>query len=1232
MNRVVRVPAILVALALWAAPSVAQAQDRLCDPGGEDCREILISHIRAENVGLDVAFWFMEDSWIAAEVIARHNARVPVRVLMDTRANAPNPRNAQRLAELQAAGIPMRERFASGILHWKAMIFAGQGMVEFSGANYSSDAWVPAGPPYTNYVDEIIYFTRKQSVVQSFMRKYDDLWTNTTQYRDYANINQPLWRAYPGLVDYPFDPELNFPPAEDYGARAVSTYYTETQKMDVIMYRITDRRHTDALIDLHVNRGLPIRLITDPQQYRDPNRLWHSWNIDRLYVAGIPIKWRAHAGLNHQKSIILYGRGMSIFGSSNWTSPSAFSQEEHNYFTRDTFVFNWLVDQFERKWNNSTGVIENSDFAPLPPRAPDLPIPAYQATGVGIDNVELKWDGSPWAHLYDVYFGTSPGALQRIGENLPLGPSQFLGDRRSFMLPMTLQPGTQYYWQVVGKTMANMTATSGLWTFTTDGNATPPEPLPAPWSAGDIGAVGMTGATSYASGVFTVRGAGADVWGTADALHYVSQPLSGDFDIVAHLASIENIHAWTKAGVMIRETQSASSPQAFMLASPGKGLAFQRRVASGGESSSTSGGAGTAPVWVKLERRGNTISAYRSDNGSAWTLVGSDTFSMGANVFAGLAVSSHTTSQTATATFSSVSVSGGGTTPTNTPPVVSLTAPANGASFTAPATINLAASASDSDGTITSVQFFAGTTLIGTDTTAPFAFAWSNVPPGSYSLTARAIDNGGASTASAAVAVTVNGSTPTLPAPWVSQDIGAVGAAGTASVSGGTFTVEGGGADVWGTADALHYAWQQVTGDVDVIARVATIENVHAWTKAGVMIRGTLDPGSAQAFMLVSPGKGLAFQRRVTASGLSTSTPGGSGTAPRWVKLARRGSTITAFTSSNGVSWTLVGSDTFSMGTTVHVGLGVSSHVSGNLATATFDNVSVVGASDTEPSGNVAPTVALTSPASGATFTAPATVSLAANASDADGTVARVEFYNGSTLLATDTTSPYEASWTDVPAGTYTITARAFDDLGASATSAPVSVTVNGPAPPALPAPWAAQDIGAVGAPGTASASGGTFTLEGAGADVWGAADALHYLWQPVTGDVDIVARVATIENVHAWTKAGVMIRETLDPGSPHAFMLASPGKGLAFQRRVVAGGVSTHTSGGAGTAPAWVKLERRGNVITAFTSLNGAAWTLVGSETFSMAASIHVGIGVSSHVSGNLATATFDNLAVVPR
>ena len=123
-SRISRCTAFLaVLLTLAAAP--ANAQHRLCDPGAEDCRQILLEHIRAETVGLDVAFWFMEDSWVAGEIIARWRAGVPVRILMDTDANVTNVLNRERLAELQAAGIPMREKVSSGIMHWKAMIFAG---------------------------------------------------------------------------------------------------------------------------------------------------------------------------------------------------------------------------------------------------------------------------------------------------------------------------------------------------------------------------------------------------------------------------------------------------------------------------------------------------------------------------------------------------------------------------------------------------------------------------------------------------------------------------------------------------------------------------------------------------------------------------------------------------------------------------------------------------------------------------------------------------------------------------------------------------------------------------------------------------------------------------------------------------------------------------------------------------------------------------------------------------
>jgi hypothetical protein len=100
-------------------------------------------------------------------------------------------------------------------------------------------------------------------------------------------------------------------------------------------------------------------------------------------------------------------------------------------------------------------------------------------------------------------------------------------------------------------------------------------------------------------------------------------------------------------------------------------------------------------------------------------------------------------------------------TPGNQPPSVSLTAPASGATFNAPASITLTATASDTDGTIARVDFYAGSTLLGTDSTAPYSFSWTNVVAGSYSLTAVARDSGGASTVSSTRDITVK--SPTLP-------------------------------------------------------------------------------------------------------------------------------------------------------------------------------------------------------------------------------------------------------------------------------------------------------------------------------------------------------------------------------------------------------------------------------------------------------------------------------------
>jgi len=98
--------------------------------------------------------------------------------------------------------------------------------------------------------------------------------------------------------------------------------------------------------------------------------------------------------------------------------------------------------------------------------------------------------------------------------------------------------------------------------------------------------------------------------------------------------------------------------------------------------------------------------------------------------------------------------------------------------------------------------------------------------------------------------------------------------------------------------------------------------------------------------------------------------------------------------------------------------------------------------------GNAPPAVALTQPTSGATFTAPANVSLAADASDGDGTVAKVEFFSGTTKLGEDATAPYTLDWSGVAAGSYSLTARATDNLGTTTTSAPRTITVTAPGGP----------------------------------------------------------------------------------------------------------------------------------------------------------------------------------------
>ncbi|MDB5049113.1 MAG: hypothetical protein JWO30_2184 [Fibrobacteres bacterium] len=177
--------------------------------------------------------------------------------------------------------------------------------------------------------------------------------------------------------------------------------------------------------------------------------------------------------------------------------------------------------------------------------------------------------------------------------------------------------------------------------------------LPANWATGDIGATGVAGSATQVSGTFTVKGSGADIWGTADAFRYAYFPISGNTQLTVRLAALQNTDPWSKAGVMIRENLTAGSRNALMAASVANGVTFQVRTAAGGATTSTKA-AGTVPKWLRIARVGSQITGYVSDNGAAWTQIGTQSIAMTANAFVGLAVTSHNNAALCAATLQNV--------------------------------------------------------------------------------------------------------------------------------------------------------------------------------------------------------------------------------------------------------------------------------------------------------------------------------------------------------------------------------------------------------------------------------------------------------------------------------------------------------------------------------------------------------------------------------------------------
>ncbi len=452
-------------------------------------------------------------------------------------------------------------------------------------------------------------------------------------------------------------------------------------------------------------------------------------------------------------------------------------------------------------------------------------------------------------------------------------------------------------------------------------------------------------------------------------------------------------------------------------------------------------------------------------------------------------------------------------------PTVALTAPANNASVPLPGPVNLAATAADANGTVTKVEFFAGPTKLGEDTTEPYEFAWSGMISGAYVLTARATDNDASSTTSAAVNVTVTNPGNVAPAVAIASPLN------NALVPASSLTINATASDTDGvvskvefyngatklgedTSAPFTFTWVGVPvgthsltavatdNDAGVTTSTAISVNATAFTDVTTIPRGATWKYFDQGTDLGTTWKDSAFDDSTWASG-----PAELGYADAPVTTLREGpdglTSVTKFITyyfrktftvtdasqvlalainllrddgavvylngvevarSNmpaGVIDYLTNSSTTISGTdeTTYLPftLPASALVTGSNVIAVElhqrDNASSDLSFDmdlitTLAGGNALPLVSITSPANNASFLPGNSIPIVASATDSDGTITKVEFFNGATKLGEDLTSPYEFTLANATAGTYTLTSRATDDFGSTATSAAVTATV----------------------------------------------------------------------------------------------------------------------------------------------------------------------------------------------
>ena len=477
---------------------------------------------------------------------------------------------------------------------------------------------------------------------------------------------------------------------------------------------------------------------------------------------------------------------------------------------------------------------------------------------------------------------------------------------------------------------------------------------------------------------------------------------------------------------------------------------------------------------------------------------------------------------------------------------------------------------------------------------------------------------------------------PSLPAGYTDQDIGSPAYAGSAAYSSGTWTISGSGGGITNLSDQFNLAGQTLTGDAAAVAQIDTLSALNGGAQTGVMFRDSNSAGSMFAAVVNTQGDGLQFIWR-NGTGLqmqSASVTGLSG--PVWVKLIKVNDSYSGYYSTNGTSWTQIGTtESFAFTNSSYLGgLVASADNNSAIATATLTNVSI-GPAQSAPQA----ITGVTATANGA-----GSISLSWTDSNTSATETNINILrstDGVNYTPVGTVAAGTTTYTDnlLSADTqYYYEIQAENAGNDAAASAAVNATT---AAATLPTPWNSGSVG--GVTGTESISSGSYSITSTG-EIAPAVSAYYYvgagsdsfsgIYQALGNNQQIIAQANSISNLYEGrAQAGLMVRADGDSGAAFAGLFITPDLGVEFLSRSAYGvnavmqadiSYAPPTSG----APVYLMLTTVSGVTTGYISVDGTNWSQIGQATVNLGASPVVGLVEASN-SSTTDSATFSNVVI---